>query len=553
MNTLTWGSCDPALRVSLFHLTCLLALCWLTYVDVLKGLFVIDDSTSMAVYDGKLQRPLSIGNCWKWLRFHATKVPHPDHQWQEKKYPSYVCSPKAHHRLNIWFLCGTVGMLYSFLARLFGSEVAFLTCVLFTVHPFGTQTVAWISGISYVAGAFLMLTAVNLAYLLTDLGWLTTPLGVLGATVLYGLIHWLAIEVMFAMLGVFLILWFLHLPVFAWVAFGFAIYSGLIAFREAFVLRASTFKEQNMPQTLTLHWRKGIVVLKTLGYYTLFMLWPKRIGIYHTYTYHYELPYAEAEDRYTWIGLVVLIVMGLGWWLGTPLIQFALLWYVAFLILFLNWVTANQFLTERYAWLSTVGACLLLAACAPPWLFWILVGLALMRTWSHLPTYYNETQFYMSNVWNFPNSEIAMGNLGVIYANRGLIGHALETWLLGLSVKSDYDVCWYNIGAALRVRGPLNFNYIPLLTTHIPADVIQNAVKEPVKAHLALAWYCIHRAATSKLSHFRVRWEGELKELDGLLAKTPEELMAMANASTQPLATASSAPVVVTSTPPVGT
>lgn len=534
MNTLPWGMLDPAVRVSVFHLASLLTLCWLTYWDALRGLWVIDDSTSMAVYDGKLQRPLSVGNCWKWLRFQATKVPNPDKDWQEKKLRPYLCHPRAHHRLNIWFLCGTVGMLYGLLARLFGSDLAFLTCLLFTVHPFGTQVVAWMAGISYVAGAFLMLTAANLAFLLTDLGWLTTPLGVLGAAFLYGIIHWLAIEVMFAMLGIFLLLAWAGLTPFAWVAFGFAVYSGLIAFREAVVLRSATFKEQNMTQTLSFHHRKLIVVIKTLGYYALFTVWPKRIGIYHTYTYHYELPYAEAEDRYFYFGLAVLTALGLGWVYGTPLVQFAILWYVAFLGLFLNWVTANQFLTERYAWLPSVGACLLVAAFAPPWLFFLLFGIALMRTWAHLPTYYNETQFYMSNVWNFPNSEVAMGNLGVIYANRGLIGSAIETWLLGLSVNPNYDVCWYNIGAAIRIRGPINFNYLPLLTNHIPKEVIESAVKEPVKAHLALARYCIHRAASSKLSHFRTRWEGEIKELDGLLQKTPEELMALANATTAP-------------------
>ena len=534
MDALPWGGMSPAGQACLSHLVLLFTTCWLTYVDVLKGLWVIDDAQSLAVYDGKLQRPVSVGNCWKALRFHATKVPNPDREWEAKKLPPYLCSPRACHRLSLWFLCGTVGMLYLFLTRVFSPSVAFLTTLLFTVHPFGTQAVAWISGISYVAGACLMLTAVNLAYLFTDSGWLLTPLGVLGAIVLYGLVHWLAIEVMFAMLGIFVLLWWLQLPVFAWVACGFALYSGIHAFREAVTLRAKTFKEQNMAHPLRLHWRKGVVALKCLGYYTLFTFWPKRIGIYHTYTYHYELPYAEAEDRYVWGGMVVLLacVAGLLW--GTFLVQFAILWYLTFLVLFLNWITANQFLTERYAWLPAVGACLLVAALAPPWLYWLLVGLALMRTWAHLPTYYNETQFYLSNVWNFPNSEVAMGNLGVAYVNRGLIGTAMETWLLGLAVKRDYDVCWYNLGTAIGSRGPMNFNYLPMLLSYIPQDVVRKAVSEPVKTHLWLARYCMEQAIHSKLSHFKERWENELKELDKLLAKTPEELMAMAQGTSSP-------------------
>ena len=425
-------------------------------------------------------------------------------------------------------------MLYLLLSRLFNPHLAFLTCVLFSVHPFGTQAVAWISGCSYAAGGFLTLLGFNVAFLATDAGWMTTPLGVLGSLVLYAFIQWLALEVMFAMLGGFVLLWWAGLTPFAIVALLLAIHSGFNAFRQAISLRAATFKEQAMGRSLTLHWRKGIVALKCLGYYTLFTLWPKRIGIYHTYSYHYELPYAESEDRYMWVGLGVVVAGVLGVVYGSPLVQLAVLWYGAFLILFLNWITANQFLTERYVWFPAVGVCLLVAAFTPAWLFWLLVGLALMRTWSHLPTYYNETQFYMSNVWNFPNSEVAMGNLGVTYMQRGLVGSAIETWMLGLSVNKEYDVCWYNLGAALRARGPLNLNYAPMLMTHIPPAVIQHAVSEPVKAHLRMARYCIDRAAQSKFSHFKERWVNEVKELDGLLAKTSEELIAMSQPQPPP-------------------
>lgn len=272
-----------------------------------------------------------------------------------------------------------------------------------------------------------------------------------------------------------------------------------------------------MDQSTKFYPRKLIVVMKSLACYTKFAFFPKRAGLYWQYLYHYELPYAEAEDGYFYAGIILTILLGLGITIGSPVVSFACIWYLAFIILFLNFITANQFFTERYTWIPTVGACLLVAAYAPQWLYWILFGIALMRTWAHLPTYYNETQFYESNLWNFPTSEIASGNLGVTLMHRGLIGSANETWIMGVRMNPEYDVNWYNLASSFKTRGLVNPNYIPLLGTILPPEIQQVVATDAMKGYIMLSKYCLEMALKSRTCHFPKQWQSELDEMNKAL------------------------------------
>ena len=514
---LYWWS--PATQFVLLSLTA-----WLAYFDVCKGSWVSDDIQGMALYDGKLQRPIHLGNLWKKLRYEFGKRPNPNKRWKEEKQPAYYSDFTIHHRFNIWFFCGVTCLLYSFLCRILDPQVAFLAALLFAVHPLGTQTVGWISGINYVTGAFFMLLGLNAIYLFQDAGWLTNPLGTIGAVSLYALCHWIALEAMFSMLGAFLILVYLHLWPFAIVAGGMAIYIGIHAFKEAIVLRKNTFIEQKMEASIRITRRRFIVVFKTIWYYTKLILFPKRMGLYHDYCYHYELPYVETEDKRTIYGILLVFLYGVALLYAPAQVQFGLIWSIAFIFLFLNWIIANQAFTERYAWMSAVGPAIIVAQYAPPWIYWIVFGIALMRTWAHLPTYYNETQFYLSNMFNFPGSEIAMGNLGVTYLGRGLIGYSYDTFLLGMKLNPDYDVNWYNLHSMLKTRGPMNPNYIPSLSEVIPKEVLQTATSVPIKQHLILAHYCLHRALTCRTCHFPAHWQKELVEIEDILKQEPNPI-----------------------------
>jgi tetratricopeptide (TPR) repeat protein len=108
-----------------------------------------------------------------------------------------------------------------------------------------------------------------------------------------------------------------------------------------------------------------------------------------------------------------------------------------------------------------------------------------MRALMHLDTYMNEVLFYQSNIWNFPNSEVAMANLGVTYMRHGLVGSAIDSWLLAERINSQYDVAQYNLASILKQKGDLP------------------------KAREYLA-----KAVASPMCHFKKQWEDELQKLD---------------------------------------
>ena len=503
---------------------------WLPYLLVASVVFLAywdlitqltgpcsDDIQGIFVYTGVLQRPISVGNLIKKLRYEWGKAPNPNRNWKVDQQPPYLPHPIRHHRINVILGAGVAVFLYHFLSQIFTPQVAFLATLLFMVHPLGTQTLGWCSGVNYVLGTFFALLGLNFAQLSYSLGWLATPEGALLCMLGYGFLQWLAVETIFMTLGTVAILVWLGWYPYAIVAGLLAVYIGIHAFREAIVLRRNTFKDQNMDSCTRLKARKLIVVLKTLAYYTRFVCFVKRAGLYHEKFYHYETPYVESEDSWMWWGVITVVIFGVAYWFGPPLVQFALVWYIAYIILFLNFITANQFFTERYAWLPALAPCLLLAAYAPVWVYWMIFGIALMRTWAHLDTYRSETQFYLSNLSNFPNSEIALGNLGVTYLSRGLVGTAVESWLMGTRMNPEYDVNWYNLAQALKSRGPMNPNYVPLIIEVIPRELITQAFSDPLRSHIHLARYCLHRAVTARTCHFKAMWEKELAEMDTIL------------------------------------
>ena len=282
---------------------------WVTYCGVLKGQPVSDDCSppgGIALYDGKLQLPISFGNLWKKFRWEFGKKPNPNRNWKQDKQLSHVVNFVAHHRLNLWLFCGVTGLLYLFLRQLLPEKVAFLAVLLWIAHPLGCQVVSWVSGCGYLCGAFFMLIGLNVIMLASQLGWYQTPFWILGVFLCYGLMQWLAVEAMFVMLGVTLILLFLHQWPFAILSSLIACYGGFNTFREALTLRAKVFHEQQMGQSTKFYPRKLIFVCRALWYNVKLVCWPKSLGLYSDWSYHLELPYVESEDSYFYYGLIAI-------------------------------------------------------------------------------------------------------------------------------------------------------------------------------------------------------------------------------------------------------
>lgn len=565
-----WILDDPFLQGVLLHCILLVATCWLTYWDILRGQFVSDDWDGVANYDGTFKRisppahiptttsiptvqtgNISGGSRWNdvltWIRWQIGKAPNvnynkpldaakPDGPRDQRQ---YLPSPLRHHRLNLFLFSGISIGIYSILAIIVNEPTAFLATLLWIVHPVGIQAVGWISGIGYVLATFFMVMGLNYAITFSATPLMQTPWA--GAILAgYGVLQFLAFRSQFTSIAVVAILCYLHLWPFAVVAALVAAVGLYRTFAEVVSVRAKTFRQQQMGASTYLHPKKLVVVGKTIYYYTKLMLFPKRLGLYHTYGYHYPMPWIEWEDRYFWAGAGIAMAALAGAVWCPPPVSFAVLWIASFTVFVLNWITVHQFVAERYLWLPVVGVCLLVATYAPPWLFWLLAGLALMRTWAHLPTYFNELMFYQSNVWNHPNSEVALGNLGVTFLRLQLPGSAVDHWQVGTRVNPDYDVNWYNLYSIYRSQGMFDqarqflLRALSCTTCHFPKEwrvelntldleiSWQRAMAEiPVKDRLVWQKANLERMLVDPALPHPDYWKAKMKWVDEQLIKHP--------------------------------
>lgn len=324
------------------------------------------------------------------------------------------------------------------------------------------------------------------------------------STIIYACLYYLSITAQFASLMTFAIQGFLGNYFLAIIGLIISGLAGLGIIKSVIKNRTNIFKEQNLAQSTTFKLTKIIVAIKSLGYYTKLCFFPKRMGLYHTFEYHYSSS-TEKEDKWFWGGFLLLTAFAFAFWFGSYAVRFAIVWYFAYLFIFFNWITIHQFVSERYVYIPIIGICLLLALVLQysTILFAFVVGLYLMRTWVHLPTYQDEVLYYQSNIWNFPDSEVAFSNLGVTYLKLNLYGSAMDMWAISVKINPDYDVGYYNLSSVLRQKGDL------------------------VKAREYLL-----KAVSCPSCHFKEAWDKELKQLDHELAYI-NELNQLSNQLTQ--------------------
>lgn len=507
--TTTW--LNPELLHWVGHIFLLLTVPWVVYGWVMRGSYVSDDWAGILyedegkskLYDGKLRKQKTFHNLLRYIRWQIGKVSNPDKAWKEKKLPEFVQNPVKHHRLSIFLFSAVLVLLYFFLSSLFGPTLAILTCILFAVHPIGHQTVAWMSGIGYLLSTFFLFVCLNIAI---QTGTWTSILGILSSIKLFTVFYYFALESIFQVAGLPIILILLGKYHLAFFATCLALYVARGTVKGALDFRKKIFVEQKMESSTFFHFGKLVVMVKTLGYYLKLCVFPKRLGLYHTWGFHYELPYIEREDYKFWGGLIALLALLAGWILLPFHAQFSIVWFLAFMSLFSNVITVNQFVTERYCWIPLIGVCLFVSWLTQSlnlaWAYWLITGILVMRTWVHLPTYLNEREFYISNVFNFPDSEVARGNLGCAYLTEGRPSTALDEWAEGIKVNPDYDVNYYNLGATYRQSA------LQMLKENNPG----------AKPLMKMAYDNIVKAISCRTCHFPDRWKGEIAELERFLS-----------------------------------
>lgn len=474
----------------MFEIIALCVITWVAYWGAIKNGFVSDDIEGLQNYDGKLKK-FDYGHLNKWLLYKLLEK-----------------SPKRNHLFSIFLHNADAILLFLFLSNIMPQRLAFMTSILFAIHPICTQSVAWISARGYPISLFFSLIGLNIVFLSPTMP-LNSPYSAL-LTVGYGFLYYLSIVAQFATLATFAIQAFLGNYFLAIIGFIISLIAGLGIIREVIGSRVKTFKEQNLSRSTFIKPQKLIVAIKTLAYYTKIVVFPKRLGLYHTFEYHYSEK-TEKEDKWFWCGFAILLVSILGFWFGNPIVRLGILWYYAYIFIFLNWITIHQFVSERYAYIASIGICILLAyglSCLDhllfnnyPVCFGIATALYLMRTWAHLPTYQDEVLFYQSNIWNFPDSEVAFSNLAVVYMKCNLMGSAVDMWQISIKINPTYDVAYYNISSVMKQSGDFNK----------AREFLKKAVESP-KCHFKDLWV----KELAQLEH-EIAYAGELNVIGAKL------------------------------------
>ena len=497
-------------------------LVFITYsYAILKGGACSDDIQGIEQYDGtlmypednpppgqppKMVRKICYGTLSKWVRNKLCGGNFPSrHHYKlpDGKLGEPIPSGKVmshHHFMSVALHAIACILLYNFLLTVTTPTVALMTVCLFTVHPTCVQAVAWPSAIGYILSLICICSSLNISH------WIYAN---------HDLTH-----IIIGLAGLsFFQIWGVYaqaIPMFTWVilvllgqyetaAVSF-VFSGLAAsrnLREYVVHRKEEFKKQKMESSTSLNFRKPIVALKTLAYYIYLSILPIKLGLYHKFGFHYE----KKIELFEWRALCGLIFLGVSvyFFINSGIeIRLGIVWFIVFLTLFLNWITAQQWVTERYLYIPVIGMCLIFSFYAQHSLpiYFLVFGALMCRTMVHMPTYENELKFYLSNTWNFSKSEVAFGNLGVAYASTGLGGAANDMWVISGSLNPDYDVPHYNIFSRTKTQG---------------MTYIQNGAYEQGIQTLASSIPMIDKVLSCKVLHFPDVWRKERDELAAIV------------------------------------
>jgi tetratricopeptide (TPR) repeat protein len=264
--------------------------------------------------------------------------------------------------------------------------------------------------------------------------------------------------------------------------------------RSIVSIRKEAFVKQNMGRSTVVNIRKCGVIVKTFYYYLKMLVLPKRLGLFHKWGYHYD-EVIERFDGMFFKGLLSLAAMAVLFYFAPFPVKFGMVWLFSYLILFSNVITAQQFVADRYSFIPSLGFTIVLAYYFQnfEFLYWFVLGVWIMRCWVHLPTFNNEIEFYQSNVFNFPDSEVAYGNLGVVWNFSGCGGSAVDCWRKAIDINKFYDVPHYNLYSLMKNTGQL----------------------EQAEVHLK---NCLN----GKTVHFNEIWQKEYIQLQAVIARKKE-------------------------------
>ena len=225
------------------------------------------------------------------------------------------------------------------------NNISFLAAILFSIHPMNIQGSVWISGRNYVTASILSLGMIAFP----TFSWL-----------FYMTTSHFAVNAWFAPL--------IFLGTKYWYMIGIIPLVWLIDRTNRATLHRKMWETGGLKTTNTemraVKLQKIIPYTKTFLYYITLGIFPHTIGIEHTYLRGFGTNKTDNDIGYKmnkifWVGVLLLGILGFnfircmitGW---TPF-WFGLFWYFINISMWCNFVTYQQHITERYAYLANIG------------------------------------------------------------------------------------------------------------------------------------------------------------------------------------------------------
>jgi len=256
-------------------------------------------------------------------------------------------------------------------------SVSFITALLFSVNPVNIQGSVWISGRNYVTATILCMLM------------LIFPPSV---PVLYHATSYFAVNAwFFPLIFLFSKWWFMafSIPV-VWLLFKRNRKIMHVKIWDSPVKTTNT--EMRSPKPM-----KIIPFLKTVGYYTKLCIFPWVMGIDHAFLYGFGTNKTDNEKGYNLdmsliIGIISVLLPFIAYFYGFKWCAWGLFFFLVNIAMWGNYVTIQQQISQRYAYLANVGMMFAIASLIVnyPIIVTIFLTAYIVRLWYHMPAYQDD-------------------------------------------------------------------------------------------------------------------------------------------------------------------
>ncbi len=365
-------------------------------------------------------------------------------------------SPIVFRMFNIAFHIGAVFTLYLIIKRLFSLRQAIFTSVLFAIHPIFTESVTWISAMSYPKYSFFfLLTILSYIYGQKNKRWYV-------ASIVFALLSILSSEKAVALPPVlFLLEWVFFSVKNNWKRFVPHTII-IIAIASIYLMgigaRSAAFQKDYY---ITKQFYNPIEhVPYAVTYYLQLIFFPKDLTVYHS-----ELSITMTEFMIRWAFFIVFIVSIAMTYKKSKSYFF---WALFFLItlapslipLNIVWIVA-----ERYVYLGAVGVMALLGYGITKLseikkfqtvfiaLFTAIILSLIGRTIIRNVDWLSPAALWTSTIQVSPSSSNAHNNMGDVYANRKDWVNAAKEFQAAIVLQPGDADPRHNLGITLTMMG----------------------------------------------------------------------------------------------------